>query len=75
MPKAIAQRFADLRQEKPHLTTELLLDILIKEGSWNGVRPSRSAFYRLAKNKGLKRKPLGAAVLPEAHAFAYDAFG
>jgi putative transposase len=75
VPKAIAQRFADLRQEKPHLTTELLLDILIKEGSWNGARPSRSALYRLAKTKGLKRKPLGAVVLQEAHAFAYEAFG
>ena len=75
VPKAIAQRFADLRKEKPHLTTELLLDILIKEGSWSGVRPSRSALYRLAKTKDLRRKPLGAAVLQEAHAFAYDAFG
>lgn len=75
VPKAIAQRFADLRQEKPHLTTELLLDILIKEGCWNGVRPSRSALYRLAKTKGLKRKPMDTAVLQEAHAFAYDAFG
>lgn len=75
VPHSIAQRFSALRQEKPHLTTELLLDILIKEGGWNGVRPSRSALYRLANTKGLKRKPLGAAVAQEAHAFAYDGFG
>lgn len=75
VPKAIVQRFAALRQEKPHLTTELLLGILVREGSWNGVRPSRSALYRLAKNKGLRRKPLNVAILQEAHAFAYEAFG
>ena len=79
--KVLAGQFVALRNEHPHLTTERLLDMLLREGTWNGVRPSRSAFYRLATAKSLKRKPMGAisetgaAVIQEAHAFAYDAFG
>jgi transposase InsO family protein len=75
VPQVIAQRLTSLREEKPHITTELLLDIMIKEGRWNGVRPSRSALYRLATAEGLKRKPLDAEKVREAHAFAYDGFG
>ena len=81
IPKALAEHFASRRNEHPHLTTERLLDMLLHEGRWNGVRPSRSAFYRLAESKGLKRKRIGAvsasgiAIIEEAHAFAYEAFG
>lgn len=79
--KVLAGKFVALRNEHPHLTTERLLDMLLHEGHWNGVRPSRSAFYRFAETKGLKRKPNGAvsatgtAIIEEAHAFAYEAFG
>ena len=73
--KAIAQRLAALRKEHPHITTETLLTELLKEKLWNGVHPSRSSLYRLAINMGLKRKPLGAAAVQEAHAFAYESFG
>jgi putative transposase len=75
VPKSIIDKLTALRGEYPHATTERLLDILIEDGSWNAVRPSRSALYRLAGLKGLKRKPTGAAIVQEAHAFAYDAFG
>lgn len=75
VPKALCERFTMLRKGHPHLTTERLLGMLIKEGSWNAVRPSKSAFYRLASSHGLKRKPMGAMPVQEAHAFAYDAFG
>ena len=75
VPKSIAERFAALREDHPHATTERLLDIMIGDGSWNAVRPSRSALYRLAERQGLKRKPVGASALQEAHAFAYNAFG
>lgn len=75
VPGPIAERLAALRQEHPHATTERLLDLMIAEGRWNAVRPSRSALYRLAERKGLKRKRIGAAVIQEAHAFAYEAFG
>lgn len=75
VPGPLAMRFAALRQEHPHATTERLLDILIAEGRWNAVRPSRSALYRMAHLKGLQRKPAGAATVQEAHAFAYGAFG
>jgi len=73
--KSIADTFTSLRNTHPHATTERLLDIMIADGSWNAVRPSRSALYRLAELQGLKRKPVGASVLQEAHAFAYNAFG
>ena len=73
--KSIADKFTSLRNTHPHATTERLLDIMIGDGSWNAVRPSRSALYRLADLKGLKRKPVGASALQEAHAFAYNAFG
>jgi transposase InsO family protein len=73
--KVIAQRLSALRIEHPHTTTETLLTMLLKEKVWNGVHPSRSSLYRLAINHGLKRKPLGAAVVQEAHAFAYESFG
>lgn len=75
VPKPLADRLVALRKEHPHATTERLLEIMIGEGSWNAVRPSRSALYRLAAWKGLKRKRAGAAAPQEAHAFAYEAFG
>jgi len=74
VPKSIADSLASLRKEHPHATTERLLDMMVKAGRWNAVRPSRSALYRLAAAMGLKRKPVG-AIPGEAHAFAYDAFG
>ena len=73
--KVIAERLSALRMEYPHTTTETLLTTLLNEKVWNGFRPSRSSLYRLAINHGLKRKPLGAAVVQEAHAFAYESFG
>lgn len=73
--KSIAYKFASLRSTHPHATTERLLDIMIGDGSWNAVRPSRSALYRLAELQGLKRRPVGTSTLQEAHAFAYNAFG
>lgn len=75
VPKAIAGHLAALRKEFPHTNTETLLTLMVKEGRWNGVRPSRSALYRLARTQGLKRKPVDAAAVQEAHAFAYDSFG
>ena len=75
VPKSITDTFASLRNTHPHATTERLLDIMIADGSWNAVRPSRSALYRLAELQGLKRKPVGASALQEARAFAYNAFG
>ncbi|MDQ3003594.1 MAG: DDE-type integrase/transposase/recombinase [Fibrobacterota bacterium] len=75
VPKAVVDRFALLRKGHPHATTERLLDIMIGENSWNAVSPSRSALYRLAELQGLKRKPVGASGIQEAHAFAYNAFG
>lgn len=75
VPKSIADRFTALRHEHPHATTERLLDMMIEEGRWNAVRPSRSALYRLAESRRLKRRPMDAAMTQEAHAFAYDGFG
>ena len=75
VPKPIAERFAALRQEHPHATTERLLDVLIAEGTWNAVHPSRSALYRLAAFKGLKKRRRGAVPSQDAHAFAFEAFG
>lgn len=75
VPKSIADTFTSLRNTHPHATTERLLDIMIQEGSWNAVRPSRSALYRLAERQNLKRRRVGSSALQEAHAFAYDAFG
>jgi putative transposase len=75
VPKSIADKLTALRGEYPRATTERLLDILIEDGAWNAVRPSRSALYRLVELNGLKRKPAGAVIIQEAHAFAYDAFG
>jgi putative transposase len=75
VPKAIAGHLAALRKDFPHTNTETLLTRMVKEGRWNGVRPSRSALYRLARSRDLKRKPVDAAAIQEAHAFAYDSFG
>ncbi|MCY7330405.1 MAG: DDE-type integrase/transposase/recombinase, partial [Saprospiraceae bacterium] len=72
---SIAERFATLRTEHPHFTSERLLNILLSEGHWNGHRPSRSAFYRFVKIKGLGRKRKDATAIQEASAFAYEAFG
>ncbi|TAL09770.1 MAG: transposase [Nitrospirae bacterium] len=75
VPKAIAGHLAALRKDFPHTNTETLFTRMVKEGRWNGVRPSRSALYRLARSRNLKRKPVDAAAIQEAHAFAYDSFG
>lgn len=75
VPKRHAARLIALRQEHPYATTERLLEIMIGEGSWNAVHPSRSAMYRFAAWKDLKRKRVGAAAIQEAHAFAYESFG
>ncbi len=75
VPKTIAEKFTALRNEYPRATTERLLHILVEQGAWNAVNPSRSALYRFAKLRNLKRKPAGSAKVQEAHAFAYDAFG
>jgi putative transposase len=75
VPKALTAHLIALRNEFPHTSTEALLMRMLNQGHWNGVRPSRSALYRLTRNKGLERKPLDAAAIQEAHAFAYDAFG
>lgn len=75
VPKAIAGHLAALRKEFPHTNTETLLTLMVQQGRWNGIRPSRSALYRLARTQGLKRKPVDAAAIQEAHAFAYDSFG
>lgn len=73
--KSIFQRLTALRLEYPQTTTETLLTQLLKEKLWNGVHPSRSSLYRLAINNGLKKKPLGAAVVQESRAFAFQSFG
>lgn len=75
VPGPLAERFAVLRHQHPHATTERLLDLLIAEGTWNAAHPSRSAFYRLAAFKGLKRRRRGAAPIEDARAFAFEAFG
>ncbi len=55
VPKAIAGHLVALRKEFPHNNTETLLTLMVKEGRWNGVRPSRSALYRLARTQDLSR--------------------
>ena len=73
--KVLTEHLAALRKEFHHTNTETLLTLMVKEGRWNGVRPSRSALHRLAGTHGLKRIPVDAAAIQEAHAFAYDSFG
>jgi transposase InsO family protein len=73
--KALVHRLTELRAMHPHCSSETLFHILLKETTWNGVKPSRSALYRFVKNKGLRRKRIGATAIQESHAFAYENFG
>lgn len=75
IPTIIRDKFQELREEHPQYTTQRLLHILSENGIWKGSECSRSAFYRYAKEHGLGRKRIGAELMEQASAFAYQEFG
>jgi len=66
---------ASLRDKHPTLTTQRLLSLAHEQGSWNGVRPSRSAIYRAVAARGLQRRKTDNPSSQAAKAFAYSEFG
>lgn len=66
---------AALREKHPTLTTKRLLSLAHEQGSWNGVRPSRSAIYRAVAARGLQKRKADDRSPQAAKAFAYSEFG
>jgi len=72
IPDTLAQALFDLRLKHPRLTIKCLLDQLQKQGTWNGIKPSRSALYRFTDAHNLQRDPVRPTT---GRAFVFDAFG
>lgn len=73
IPEPLGDALAKLRSDHPRWTVQLLLEEMIKKGTWNGYDPSKATIYRWCKTKGLlrsKNKEDTASV-----AFEFTAFG
>jgi transposase InsO family protein len=74
VPKTIADRLAELRQEHPRWTLARMLDQLVNEKVWDMVHPSRATLYRFAGTANLHRDPHLVQHTP-ARPFVYQDFG
>ncbi len=73
VPQQLQTILIDLRKNYPHFTFVRLLRMLIQNGQWNGVKPSRSSLYRFAVANSL----IHAAVEPSkpVRSFEFPFFG
>ena len=74
VPKTIADRLVELRQEHPRWALARMLDQLVNEKLWDMVHPSRATLYRFAKTNNLHRDPHRVQHTP-ARPFVYQDFG
>lgn len=74
VPKKVAKRLIELRQEHPRWTLARMLGKLIDEKLWDMVTPSRATLYRFAGTSNLHRDPHLEKHKP-AKPFAYQDFG
>jgi len=74
IPPPISAAMIGLRKEHPHWTVAKILEVLLRQGSWNGIKPSRASLYRFACANQLKRNPHRPPATP-SRAFAFTDFG
>ena len=72
VPQSVADALAKLREEHPNYTLARVLEQMLKEGLWNGIKPSRATLYRFATANKLHRNPSKA---PTTRSFAFTGFG
>ena len=60
--QSVADALTKLRKEHPEWTLARLLEQMLKEGLWNGIKPSRATFYRFAAANKLHQNPSKAPV-------------
>ena len=63
-----------LRKDNPNWTMAKILERLLADGVWNGIRPSRATLYRLAVARQLHRG-LANGTSDGCRPFAFNAFG
>lgn len=74
IPQPLAEAMADLRRCHPAWPTSCLLQRLMQDGHWNGIKPSRASLYRYAATNRMQRDVPAASQGP-MRPFAFDAFG
>ena len=74
LPKALVEVMFDLRKKHPRWSLALLLSELIKDGHWDGLKPSRSSLYRFARDRNLMRDP-HLQTGKQYRSFAFEKFG
>jgi putative transposase len=62
-----------LRENNPQWTLAKILERMLADGVWNGIRPSRATMYRIATANQLHRNPTAPATV--GRAFAFTCFG
>jgi transposase InsO family protein len=72
VPQSVADALGRLRKEHPNWTLARGLEQMLKEGLWNGIKPSRATLYRFATANKLHRNPCKATV---TRSFAFTGFG
>ena len=72
IPQSVADALEKLRKEHPNWTLAKALEQLLKEGLWNGIKPSRATLYRFAAANQLHRSP---SKPPVTRSFAFTDFG
>ena len=70
----LIKTIAGFRKEHPNWTLAIILERLLADGVWNGIKPSRATLYRLAVAKQLHRSPV-AGPSTAGRPFAFNAFG
>ena len=73
VPLELQIALSELRKEYPQFTVIRLLRLLLKNGLWDGCKPSRSTLYRYAVNYALSRFAIKAS--EHVRSFEYPCFG
>lgn len=74
IPKTLADAMARLRKEHPKLTLAKVLEKLLVEGVWNGIKPSRATLYRFATANKLQKNQVNPGKTV-SRSFAFTNFG
>lgn len=72
---SLVEAITKQREEHPDWTLAKILEHLLADGIWNGLRPSRATLYRIATARQLHRDAKENALAGTGRAFAFNAFG
>jgi transposase InsO family protein len=74
IPKPLADAMARLRKQHPKLTLAKILEKLLCDGAWNGIKPSRATLYRFATANKLQKNQ-NSPGKTASRSFAFTNFG